>query len=119
MTVNKRSKRIIQDLRQSLVEMISGSEEISEQLRRIQEEGYTLQLVLDRQEDVGERRVRIEIPNSTGSSQEARYRLGKDDVSLLSELGIDATRAGKRRRGQQGIAGSLPRLRHDKPSSSS
>jgi len=119
MTVDNHSKRIIQDLRQSLLEMISGSEEFSEKLRRACEEGYTLQLVLDRQEDVGERRVQIAIPGSIESSQEASYRLGKGDVSLLSELGIDATRAGKRRRSHQGISASLPKPPHGKPSSSS
>lgn len=96
MAVDNHIKQMIQELGHALVQAIAGSPEAAEAIGRIRQEGYSLHLVLDR-EEAGGREARIELTNRQPSPREATFVLDKGDVSLLKTLGIDATRSRKRR----------------------
>lgn len=103
-------RQMLQDLGQALAQAMSDSEEVNEVVRRIREEGYSLQLLLDYKQD-RQRNVHIELadppphqrrllPASTAeNARPPGFRLASDDVEWLKELGIDPTRSVRRRRG--------------------
>ena len=97
MPVNKHIKQLMLDLEKAFVEAASTSTDIGDAVRRIRHEGYTLHLVLDRQEESASR-TQIELIPQRPSSKEAAFILDKGDVSMLRSLGIDPTRSGRRRR---------------------
>ena len=97
MPVDNRIKQILQELGHALVKMITSSSEVGDAVGRIRQEGYSVYLVLDR-EDRETEEARIELLARQPSQKEAAFLLDKGDVSLLRSLGIDATRSGKRRR---------------------
>ena len=109
----------LQDLGKAVAEAMAGSTEVTSTVHRIQEQGFSLYLVLDAKETEPERpsfdltSSEVERPSdsrprtlfggqaATSSSRapdRPRFRLDGDDVALLKSLGIDATRTGKRRR---------------------
>ncbi len=97
MPVDNHIRRMMQDLGQALVQAIASSPKVSDAVRQIREDGYSIFLVLDRKQE-GERGVQIELTSRRATPEEPEYRLDKRDVSFLKTMGIDATRAGKRRR---------------------
>lgn len=92
----------LQDLGRAVAEAMAGSTEVTSTVHRIQEQGFSLYLVLDAKET--EQQPRFDLTTSAGASPErpaekpADFRLDGEDVAWLKELGIDATRTGKRRR---------------------
>ena len=97
MTVDKHIRRMMQDLGQALVQAIASSSKVSQAVSRIQQEGYSVFLVLDRKQE-GERDVQIELTSRKPAPKEPAFLLDKRDVSFLKTVGIDATRSAKRRR---------------------
>lgn len=83
----------------ALVDAINGSTEISGVARRIQREGYSLHLVLgclqDAGTDLGEQ---LGPPAPPEPAAKAAFRLNGGDVTFLRSIGIDPTRAVRRRR---------------------
>ena len=82
----------------ALVEAINGSSEASGVARRIQREGYSLHLVLGclqggQAEGGGEL-----APQPPDPARKPAFRLNGDDVTFLKSIGIDPTRAVRRRR---------------------
>ena len=99
MPVDNHLKRMMKDLGDALAQAVSSSTEVGDAVRRIQQEGYTVHLVLGRQEESAGR-TWIELVPRQPVSKEAVFILDQGDVSLLQSLGIDPTRSGKRRRSQ-------------------
>ncbi len=97
MTVDKHLEQMMRDLGHALVEVIATCPEVGEKVRKIRRQGYSLYLVLDR--DEGEKGAQIELTaGRTTHSQKPVFLLNKGDVSFLESVGIDATRPGRRRR---------------------
>ena len=103
----------LQDLGKAVAEAMAGSSEVTSTVHRIQEQGFSLYLVLDAKEKEKEpERGRLDPAGRVGrpeidlgrmaprsaSDRSADFRLDGDDVAFLKSLGIDATRTGKRRR---------------------
>ncbi len=95
----------LQDLGRAVAEAMAGSTEVTSTVHRIQEQGFSLYLVLDAKET--EQQPRFDLTTSAGAGpspersaaeKPADFRLDGEDVAWLRELGIDATRTGKRRR---------------------
>lgn len=81
----------------ALVEAINGSSEISGVARRIQREGYSLHLVLGCLQGDAEDGEEL-APRPPHSVHKPAFRLNGDDVTFLRSIGIDPTRAVRRRR---------------------
>ena len=96
MPVDNELERAMRDLGQALVYTIAASPKVGDAVRRIRHQGYSLYLVLDRDED--ERSTQIQLSAGDDSTPKPGFQLNKADVSFLKSLGIDATRRGKRRR---------------------
>ncbi len=88
-------------LRRSVAQAFSESAKVKALLRRIQEEGWTLYLVVDRRKE-DEEPVAFELASSSQEPQEhgdePTFRIDGRDLSLLKSLGIDPTRKLRRRR---------------------
>ncbi len=98
MTVDKRLKRMMRELGEALANAIATSPKIGDAVRRISHRGYSLYLVLNRDEDV--HGAQIELTADQRPAKKPAFRLNKSDVSFLESVGIDATRPGRRRRAQ-------------------
>ncbi len=96
MTVDKQLERMMRDLGEALVNTIATSPKIGNAVRRISHQGYSLYLVLNR--DEGVQGAQIEITADQKPAKKPAFRLNKSDVSFLESVGIDATRPGRRRR---------------------
>ena len=94
-------KQWLQDLGRAVAEAMAGSSEVTSTVNRIQEQGFSLYLVLDAKENDEDRsRFDLTHPFDRPASQDrpADFKLGGEDVAFLKSLGIDATRTGKKRR---------------------
>lgn len=84
-----------------MAQAFSESSKVKALLRRIQEEGWTLYLVVDRRKK-DEEPVAFELASSSQENQEhgdePTFRIDGRDLSLLKSLGIDPTRKLRRRR---------------------
>lgn len=96
MTVDNQLQRIMRDLGDALVNAITTSSSAGAVVRKIRHQGYSLYLVLDRNE--GENGAQIELTADPAPPEKPVFRLNKGDVSFLESIGIDATRPGRRRR---------------------
>ena len=96
MPVDNHIKRMMQDLGQALVQAIASSSTVSHSVERIQQEGYSLYLLLNREQE-GEKGAQIEL-TTRQTTREAVFVLDQRDVAFLKKMGIDATRAGRRQR---------------------
>ncbi|MEM6456131.1 MAG: hypothetical protein AAF772_13630 [Acidobacteriota bacterium] len=102
-------REMVNDLGRALVETLSNADDVTHAMRRIHEQGYRLQLILDCDED-GEHGLTIELasrepqpattqpatpPPALPPARDPAFRLEGQDVAWLRELGIDATRPGR------------------------
>ena len=86
------------NLRRSVAQAFSESAKVKKLLSRIQEEGWTLYLVVDRRKE-DEEPVAFELTSSLEEREtEPTFRIDGRDLSLLKSLGIDPTRKLRRRR---------------------
>ena len=91
-------QRIVLNLRRSVAQAFSESAKVKKLLNRIQEEGWTLYLVVDRRKE-DEEPVAFELTSSLEEREtEPSFRIDGRDLSLLKSLGIDPTRKLRRRR---------------------
>lgn len=95
--VDEKIRRMLRGLGKALVQAISTSSEVSQAVRRIREEGYSLYLVVDCHQS-GETGAQIELTTRRAPPRDPSFRLDGKDVAFLRSLGIDATRTGRRRR---------------------
>jgi hypothetical protein len=99
-------EKLLHDLGRAMAEAMTLSEEVTQAIHRVRQEGFSLYLVLD-----GHQRghcLQLEISTAevaavrnrslSEHTREPDFRLDGRDVALLKSLGIDATRTGKRRR---------------------
>jgi len=86
-------RQMLRDLGRALSHAISESPEVGETLRRIENEGYSLHLVLDCKRD-GETAATPEPPRRAGG--EPVFRINGDDLFFLRSCGIDPTRRRRR-----------------------
>ncbi len=94
MAVDNDLKKVVRDLGHALGHAISASPKTAEAVRRIRNQGFSLYLVIDRDEEG----ARIELTSGRASPRKPRFLLNKGDVSFLESVGIDATRPARRRR---------------------
>ncbi len=99
----ERIRQMLDDFGRVLVEAITHSSEFSGAVQRIRNEGYSMYLVLNCQQD-GERRARMEL-TSKRAVPEPVFRLNSDDMSFLKSVGIDPTRCTRRRRKGESAGG--------------
>ena len=86
------------NLRRSVAQAFAESAKVKKLLNRIQEEGWTLYLVVDRRKE-DEEPVAFELTSSLEEREtEPSFRIDGRDLSLLKSLGIDPTRKLRRRR---------------------
>ncbi|MEM8959893.1 MAG: hypothetical protein AAGD38_00305 [Acidobacteriota bacterium] len=95
-------RRMLNDLGRALVDAISASPPVSDAVRRMRDEGYRLQLILDCKEENGDdshgAQLELTARRPASPSREPAFRLDNQDVSFLRALGIDPTRPARRRR---------------------
>jgi hypothetical protein len=85
---------ILRDFSRALTGAIAESPELERTLRRLRNEGYSLQLT------VGCARLApaLEPVAATSSASEPSFRIDMQDLSFLKSIGIDPTRRLRRRR---------------------
>lgn len=89
---------LLRDFGRALSTAISESPEIGRTLRRLRDEGYSLQLVLDCKRDRGTETVdELAAPVSTQAG-EPSFQINAKDLGFLRSVGIDPTRRLRRRR---------------------
>ncbi len=91
---------MLRDLGRALAEAITESSDVTDALRKLHEEGYSLFILLDRREREG-----AEAPEQDPAEVRALARRGEPvfrihggDLSFLRSIGIDPTRRVKTRR---------------------
>ncbi len=101
---------MLKDLRRALSDAISESSEVSRNLRRIREEGYSLYLLVDckRESHEGESlalspatrtaAASTSLSSSAPSRSDPSFQINGRDLSFLKSIGIDPTRRLRRRR---------------------
>jgi hypothetical protein len=100
---------MLKDLRRALSDAIAESSEVSRNLRRIREEGYSLYLLVDCKRDSNEgeslalspaARTAAAAASSSFSSSgpDPSFQINGRDLSFLKSIGIDPTRRLRRRR---------------------
>lgn len=115
-------REMLQRLGRALVAAAGGSNEVTDAVRRIRREGYSLYLVVD-PSDEPPRGPQLELTTrpKSGSARgqaatvkarrqlpaprrrpEASFRLDGDDAEFLRSVGIDPARSAARRRRNQG-----------------
>lgn len=86
---------MLRDLGRALSDAISESSDVNHALRRIQEEGYSLFIFLDRPsagQDDEEVTAKVERGVSARPHGEPVFRIHGGDLSFLRSIGIDPTR---------------------------
>lgn len=91
-------RKMLRDFGLALSESLSASSEMNRLVRRILDEGYSLHVVLDGEEDQHVATVELNTSVSTPTMKNPPFRLDSSDVAFLKSVGIDATRAVRRRR---------------------
>jgi hypothetical protein len=102
---------MLKDLRRALSDAISESSEVSRNLRRIREEGYSLYLLVDCKRDSSDGESLALSPasrsaaaassfssSSSSSGADPSFQINGRDLSVLKSIGIDPTRRLRRRR---------------------
>ena len=84
----------LQDLGKAVVQAMADSDDVTSTVQRIQNQGFSLYLVLDAKESKDES-PRFDL---TRSERPPEFKLDGEDVAFLKSLGIDPTRTGKKRR---------------------
>jgi hypothetical protein len=109
-TLDDKLHQMLKDLRRALSDAISESSEVSRNLRRIREEGYSLYLLVDckRESSDGESlalspATRTAAASTSFSSaaparSDPSFQINGRDLSFLKSIGIDPTRRLRRRR---------------------
>ncbi len=96
MTVDNDLKEMMRDLGHALAHAIATSPQAADTVRKIRHQGYSLYLMIDR--DEGDDATQIELAPAKVASSRPGFLLNKDDVTFLESVGIDATRPSRRRR---------------------
>jgi hypothetical protein len=95
-------EQMMRELGRTVWRAMSASEEVTSAIKRLEEKGFTLNLMLDCKH-AGAPLAQLEIEASGVPALEpgkvnAQFRLESQDVNWLRSLGIDATRPGRRQR---------------------
>ncbi len=92
-------RRLVHDLRCAVSQALADSVEVGRALRGIRREGWSLYLVVDRQQDrrAGDAYELGGEPVVAG--EEAAFRIDGRDLTFLRSIGIDPTRRIRGRRG--------------------
>lgn len=93
--MDEKIKQLLQELGTAINESISSSEDVSQHIQRIRDEGYDLYVVLDA--TIGLNRqdgddVDTDAPQPEPMIKEVQFRINVNDLALLRSLGIDPTR---------------------------
>ncbi len=99
---------MLRDLGRALAEAITDSSDVTDALRKLHEEGYSLFILLDRQEVAGSEGSGEELEAEPSAAQapaqslvrrgEPIFRIHGGDLSFLRSIGIDPTRRVKSRK---------------------
>jgi hypothetical protein len=97
-------RQMLRDLGRALSDAIAESSDVNQALRRIQEEGYSLFIFLDRREREGANGDGADREGGSEAEAPARprgepvFRIHGGDLSFLRSIGIDPTRRVRSRR---------------------
>ena len=99
-TADARKRTLLRAIEHALFEAISESAELHQSLWRLQRAGYTLHLTLDcRAEDPARPRADTSGPvAATPAAERSEFRIDGEDLQFLRSIGIDPTRAARKRR---------------------
>jgi hypothetical protein len=96
--MDEKLRRLVHDLRCAVSQALADSIEVGEALRGIRREGWSLYLVVDRQQQRPPEGC-YEVPARTvAAGEEANFRIDGRDLSFLRSIGIDPTRRIRTRR---------------------
>lgn len=94
--VDNPARRMLQELGRALVDAVASSPEVSQAVRRIREQDFSIYLVLEPKHPQ-EKGAQIELTTrSKPAPREPSFVLGGEDVTFLKSVGIDPTRHGRR-----------------------
>ena len=87
----ERLRQILRELERALSQAIADSSEIGDSLRRIQEEGFELQMIFECR-SVGPADPTPAEPPRRRRAMQPVFRIHGDDLAFLRSIGIDPTR---------------------------
>ncbi|QQR74930.1 MAG: hypothetical protein IPJ17_04925 [Holophagales bacterium] len=85
---------MLREISRALLDAIAESGVVTDGLRRLHREGYTLHLLLDCQRDG----ATVEPTRPVPSRADVAFRIDADDLAFLRSIGIDPTRRRRRPR---------------------
>jgi len=88
---------MLRELQRALSDAISESPDVHQTVRRIQDEGYALYLLLDCKREMPSL-TEVPLESSRLSVGEPVFQIDTRDLSFLRSIGIDPTRRLRRRR---------------------
>lgn len=100
--MNDRIKQLLRELGTAINESISSSDDVSQHIQKIRDEGYELYVVLDakiglnKQDDTHDEHPATAV--AVVPETDVQFRINVDDLALLRAIGIDPTRKVKRAR---------------------
>lgn len=98
-TRDDKLRRLVHDLRCAVAQALSDSVEVGQALRGIRREGWSLYLVVDRQQQRQRADAYEVAAEPVVAGEEAAFRIDGHDLSFLRSIGIDPTRRIRNRRG--------------------
>ena len=100
--MNDRIKQLLRELGTAINESISSSDDVSQHIQKIRDEGYELYVVLDAKIGLNKQDGTPDKHPATAvavvSDTDVQFRINVNDLALLRAIGIDPTRKVKRAR---------------------
>jgi hypothetical protein len=100
--VNDRIKQLLRELGTAINESISSSDDVSQHIQKIRDEGYELYVVLDAKIGLNKQDGTIDEHQAAAVAvvpeTDVQFRINVNDLALLRAIGIDPTRKVKRAR---------------------
>ena len=101
--MDDRLRQLLKELGDAINDSISGSQEVTERIQRIRDEGYNLYVLLDATIGLGRTDDGEDDENSVEATEElkqslsipgadAQFRINVNDLAFLRSVGIDPTR---------------------------
>ncbi len=85
-------------LRSALARALTDSAEASRAVQEIRDEGWSLYLVVDQQEEEGSGGAALELTAKKAPAEAPLFKIDGEDLTFLRSIGIDPTRSLRKRR---------------------
>lgn len=108
--LEEKIRQMLDELGQALAEAIRNSPGVSETIEQIRQDGYALHLMVGNMQLSDEKEGTLgeppppETTEPTVETPAPPFRVNTDDVTFLKSIGIDPTRAVRRRRKPRSLA---------------